>query len=302
LDDGTVLSQSGGGPLPETVMMNQARMTDPRPTVEAPGGQPAWAAPQQQIPQPTKKSSKTWLWVVGILGLVVILCGGGAVGLVLLTMSGDQNSDSKANSAKVVSRSGTPTPAPSVTTATPIPDDRQNVQDVDLSEWVKDFSVYGETQFTDGEFIMSSKQKGYYYVLVATPEYSTEAATTKVSLRNMNDAASTLGYGLIFHSNPDPLQQDYAFLIDTKKQRYRVVRHEPSKETSMVPWTNSSAIKPGKEENVLEARDKGDTTDLYINGQLVNSVKNNFGYKGGVVGLYSGDAVKIAFKDMEIRK
>jgi len=35
---------------------------------------------------------------------------------------------------------------------------------------------------------------------------------------------------------------------------------------------------------------------------MVTSIKNVYGYSGGVVGLYSGDAAKIGFKDLEIRK
>ncbi len=294
LEDGTVLQT--GGPLPETVMINQARLTDPAPTAETQGGrQIAWANPPAYA-TPTKKSSKTWLWAVGILGLVVLLCGGGFVGLVFLGMAVDHNSNSTANSTTTNGRTLT------TTSPTATPDDRNNVQTIDLSEWVRDFSAYGVTEFTGGEFIMSSKQKKFYYVLVASEEYSTEGATTKVTLRNIDDAASTLGYGLIFHSDPNPLTQDYAFLIDTQKKKYRVVRHEPQKETSMVPWTNSTAIKDGSQEMSSEARDEGDSTELYINGQMVTSVKNNYGYKGGVAGLYSGDAVKIAFKNMEIRK
>ena len=37
--------------------------------------------------QPPKKSSKAWLWVVGILGLVVLLCGGGFAALVGVTVA-----------------------------------------------------------------------------------------------------------------------------------------------------------------------------------------------------------------------
>jgi hypothetical protein len=144
--------------------------------------------------------------------------------------------------------------------------------------------------------------KGFYYVLVAPEEYQTEKADTRVTLRNVDNMAGTLGYGLIFHSNPTPLQQDYAFLIDTKRKKYRVVHHEPQNEKSVVTWTASPAIKEGSEENVLEARDLNDKIELYINGTMVTSIKNVYGYSGGVPGLYSGDGVKVAFKNLEIRK
>lgn len=298
LDDGTVLTQAGGG-MPETVMMNQPRLTDPQPTIASQNiSQPtAWSNLPQSAATP-RKSSKAWLWVVGILGVVVLLCGGGFGILALIGMNMD-TTPSGDNSTK-------PTPSSSKTVATTSPtpsgDDRSDVESIDLSGWVKEFSVYGTTEFTNGEFLMSSKQKGFYYVLVAPDDYSTGGANTRVTLRNVDSGNSTLGYGLIFHSNPSPLTQDYAFLIDTLKKRYRVVRHEPQKETALVAWTNSSSIKEGSQENTLEVKDKGDSSELYINGQLVTSVKNNYAYKNGVPGLYSGDAVKIAFKNLEIRK
>ena len=150
---------------------------------------------------------------------------------------------------------------------------------------------------------MGAKQKGFYYVLVAPEDYKTENADTRVTLRNIDNApAGTLGYGLIFHSNPKPLQQGYAFLIDTIKRRYRVVNHSPSKESTVITWTSSNAVKSGAEENTLEVRDLDDQIELYINKTKVNSIQNLHGYPGGVAGLYSGNGVKIAFKDLEIRK
>lgn len=293
LEDGTVLTQAGGGPPPETVLMNQPRVTAPnQPMGSQPTIQSGWNNPPPPYTMQPQKSSKTWLWILGILGVIVLLCGGGFVGIALIaTYSKD------ANSNKVVYNPDNTSKPP-----TPTPDTRTDIQKVDLSEWVRDFSVYGTTEFTGSDFIMASKQKGYYYVLVAPAEYSTEGANTRVSLRNIDDASSSLGYGLIFHSNPTPLTQDYALLIDTKKKKYRVVRHEPQKETSVVTWTTSSAIKEGSAENILEVRDKADKIELWINGQMVNSIKNTHGYKGGVAGLYSGDSIKIAFRNLEISK
>jgi hypothetical protein len=299
LDDGVVLQQASPAP-PETVLMNQPPMTDPR---AAASTQPAWnTAPQPYAAQP-KKSSKAWLWVVLVLGMVVVLCGGGMIGFfayIASTVDSNTVANSTPANTKTVAtnRSTTSTPGPNST-----PDGRDNIQEIDLSEWVKDFSVYGTTEFTGGEFTMASKQKGFYYVLVAPDDYTTDSANTRVTLRNMDDANSSLGYGLIFHSNPSPLTQDYAFLIDTKKKKYRVVRHEPTDEKTVIAWTNSSVIKEGTQENTLEVRDRSDDKiELYINGQLVNTIPDTYGYKNGVPGLYAGDAAKIAFKNLEISK
>jgi hypothetical protein len=49
-------------------------------------------------------------------------------------------------------------------------------------------------------------------------------------------------------------------------------------------------------------RDTPGRVELYINGEMVTTIKNTHGYKGGVVGLYSGDSVNIGYKKLEIVK
>jgi hypothetical protein len=259
-----------------------------------PATQSSWGtSPQQYSPPPQQKKSRTWLWVLGILGVLALVCGGGGVAFIALVYNLPDD-----NGNRVGGNSRTPGPGNS-TKPTP---GNQSAETIDLAKWVKDFSAYGNTEFTDGEFRMSSKKKGFYYVLVAPDDYTTSNVTTRVTVRNIEDANSSMGYGLIFHSNPSPLTQDYAFLIDTKKKKYRVVRHVPANELAVVAWTNSDVIKEGSQENTLEVRDKGDMSELYINDQMVTSIKNTYAYKGGVPGLYSGDAVKIGFKDLKIIK
>lgn len=300
LEDGTVLDQMAGQ-APPTIAMNEPRSTQPSPhnVMQATPSSP-WNPPIANS-APPKKSSKAWVWVILIFGGLILVCGGGFVAiLAVLSTQSTVSNDDPAENRSVPANRNTYTPA---NTSSDVPgSDRTDVEKVDLEPWVKEFSTFGNTEFVNGEFMMSSKQKGYYYVLVATDEYKTDDADTRVTLRNVDNAASSLGYGLIFHSDPTPLQKDYAFLIDTKRQKYKVVYHTPQKEQSVISWTSSDAIKPGSAENTLEVRDKPDKIELYINGKMVNSIKNVYGYAGGVPGLYAGDAAKIAFKDLEVRK
>jgi hypothetical protein len=289
LEDGSVLTLAADN-LPETVMMNQPRFTDPNPGVGVQPGVQAFGNQGNYSVQPPKKSSKTWIWVVGILGLLVLVCGGGFVGLAVFVSTLDTN----------INSSGSPTP--STGTPTPTPFSRSEVMNVDLSKWVSPNSTYGNTSYRNGEFYMSSKKKGFYYVVAALDDYKTESASSTVTLRNVDNADSSLGYGIVFHSSPTPLEKGYAFLVDTTRQKYRIVRHQPGQETDVVNWTSSSAIKSGSAENKLEVRDTPDRIELYINGDMVTTIKNAYGYRGGVVGLYSGDAVNIAFKNLEIAK
>ncbi len=235
------------------------------------------------------------MWIVGIVGLLLLLCGGGIVGLIAVAIYNADTSDSNStgyNSNSI--KSSTPTPLPS--------DGRTRLQTVNFAGWVQTNSLYGKTEYKDGELIISAKKPDSYYVLVAQRDYTTENANTRITVRNVDSADSKMGYGLVFHSNPTPLQQGYAFLIDTKKGRYRVVRHIPQDEPVVVSWTDSTAIKGGSEPNVLEVRDKDGDIELYINDQRVTSIRNLYGYKSGVPGVYSGDGIRAAFSKLEIRK
>lgn len=173
------------------------------------------------------------------------------------------------------------------------------LETIDLEEWVRDYSLYGITSFRNGEMMMRAKRSDYFYVLVAPEDFSTERATTSVTLRNVSGAHSRFGSGIIFHSDPTPLRQDYVFVIDTSQKRFRVLRHSNNHEMTLAKWMASPFINSGKQENTLAVRDLGSTTELYVNGHLVGSVENTFAFKSGVPGLYT-DAVNVAFKDFTI--
>lgn len=309
LEDGSVLSLSRVD-APETLVMHNPQPTSPGPGRELPATSPGTFGGQQQgtpsswgdnpqfsMQQPPKKS-KTWLWLLGIIGLGVLLCGGGGIlfaGLYIYGTPDDPN-----NPTPPVVAEKTPTKSPPKS-PTPGGVTTGKVEKVDLSSWgVK--NEFGAAIFEADELVMNSARARYYYVVCALETYKSESATVRLAVRNIQDASTSLGYGLVFHSKPEPLQQGYAFLIDTKKKKYRVVRHEPGKETDVVGWASSNAIKEGSETNMLEVRHKNDTNELYINGEMVTSIRNTFGYKGGVVGLYASDAIKIGFKNFEIER
>lgn len=297
LEDGSTLTQMAGAQPPPTVQMQQAF-----PTQQGPGqqtGQTGWNVGQQQgySLQPPKKSSKAWVWVLLILGVLVLLCGGGFAGLLYI---GSQNDAQRGN--EVASNGNSSTFGSKNSNSSTSTGGRSASTKLDLSKWEQTDASYGNTDYSDGEFRMSSKLKGYYFVLAGTADQKSVNADVMVTARNIDDATTNLGFGLVFHSKTTPLEQGYALLIDSKKKRYRVVHHEPKKETAVVNWTKSDAILDGTSENTLEIRDQSDSIDIYINGKKVNSIKNQYGYSSGVVGLYAADAVKIGFKNLEIRK
>ncbi|CAN5386854.1 hypothetical protein BH10ACI3_BH10ACI3_03930 [soil metagenome] len=301
LEDGSVLTQAAAPP-PQTFQMNEPRVTQPQPSqplqMNQPAQQAGWNTPQYSM-QPPKKSSKTWVWVLLILGAVVLLCGGGGAALLFFAA----NADVTTNTANTVANNSAPAnKGTNATTPTGDTSSRTSVENVSFSKWVPDSPKYADVEFTDGELLVKNKEKGFYYVLAGTDKQMSVDADSRVTVRNVENADTNLGFGLVFHSKPTPLQQGYALLIDSKKKRYRVVHHTPGDEEAVVDWKRSDAILDGTQSNTLEARDKTGTVDLYINGKKVETIKNTFGYSAGVIGIYSSGGLQIAFKDMQIRK
>lgn len=303
LDDGSILTQrdTSGSSTPQTVLINTPQTGG----FNQPFGGPP-ATPNQYVPvqnTPAKKGSKTWLWVVGILGLVVVLCGGGFGGLVLIgTLSNtNNNSDPKFNSnfgKNTIISNSTKTNSTSASNS----DSQSDVTKVDLSGWVQKDSKYGVTEYRGDEFFASAIKEDFYYVLVAQAAYKSANATTKITARDAESGNNKLGYGLIINSSSIPLIKDYAFLINAKTGKYRVVSHTPGKEKVVVSWKTSSAIKSGSAENVLEVKDENGQLKFFINGDLVETVSGKDGYDGGVPGVYVGGTSPVAFSNLEIRK
>lgn len=295
LDDGSTLSpiNAGDSSSQPTVQINHSRPTDQnRSFGSQPGGQSGWNPPNQFAPPPsTPKKSKSWLWALGILGGLILICGGGLTGFLFWAASLEK--DNRNAVANYDFNTAQKSPSPTV---------KVGVQKIDLSKWVQNDAGKGLTEFKNGEFLMNSKSKGFYYVLLSSVFYKTENATTKVTVKNVNEDSTNLGFGLIIHSNPVPLMQDYAFLIDSENKKYRLVRHVPGDEKVVANWTRSAAIKDGAAENVLEVRDQNQKMNFYINGEFIKAFDNDEGYSGGVAGIYAGDAVQIAFTDLEIAK
>lgn len=301
LDDGSVLTFTSSDPQ-ETLVMNAPRPSaSVSPTI--PSGTPTdWNTPQERFTmQPPKKKSRTWLWVLGIFAVLILVCGGGFFGIAAYLGS---IAEKAVNDASIKGNKGTSNTRDTKTNtaSSPSTETTASADDIDMSGWAKQPSSWGTTEYTNGELVMNSKDKGYYFVQVALDKYETEGASTRVTLRNIDSGNTTLGYGLIFHSDPSPLNKDYGFLIDTKRTRYRIVQHSPSEERTIKPWTNSSAIKTGSDDNTLEVRDKSGELEFYINGTMVTSFKNTAGPKSGVPGIYAGDALKVGFKRLQVAK
>lgn len=313
LEDGAVLNQfSEDDNSQPTVFMGQPPSTNPQSAAHQTVANPLFpnqSVSNQQVPnpafppvnrglshtvapqQPVKKSN-TWVWVLGIVGAVVVLGGLGFIGLIALIASNipDESVDNPNTNIKV-----DPSSTPIVF---------KNIVKDDFSKWRTDSNTFGTTEYRGGEYIMSSKQVSYYYVLIsADNNFKTSEGAIKVTLRNVNGTATNLGYGLLIHSEmKNPLVKDYGFLIDSSKQSYRVVQHTNKNESTLVNWTRFPSIRSGTQTNEIEIKDVSGKMSFYINGQFATSVDDSVKYKDGVFGLYVSDAIPIAFSNLQIGK
>ena len=139
--------------------------------------------------------------------------------------------------------------------------------------------------------------------MILTKNFQTSNATVTLTLRNTTGEEASLGYGLVIHSDPkNVLSKDYAFLIRSDTQQYRIVRHTNKNESNVVGWTRSNSIKRGTNQNKIEVRTSGKDMEFYINGEFVRTEKDFSNYRGGVAGIYTSGDVPIGFSKIEYRK
>lgn len=289
LNDGTVLNRINDGADQQTVFMGQANPTNNRLQNQTRPQSNNWgSAPPNNIPQ--QKKSKAWLWIVGIVGGVILLGIIGFIGLIAIALNfDDSNKNSVSN--KTISNSNSANSRVNSGTQTD-----------DFSSWRREVNDIGSSDYKDSEFIASSKLENYYYVLMTRNQnFITSDATTKVTVKNIDDKPARFGFGLVVKANTANSTR-YAFLIETVKQSYRIVLHTNNKESTVVNWTKSSAIRGGTQANELKVKDENGKMTFFINGQSITTVTDSTGFKNGLAGIYTSGAVPIAFSNLEITR
>ncbi len=325
LDDGSpLLSTSAPSSFDPsaTVQYPQSRDTAPPATIAYPGAPPPPSAPSltpppSWSPMPPMQAQKrsVWPWILGI-GAILVFAGIGLVILVfaLASMSGDNSNNRNTNNSnsRVANRN---TNTNSNTTKNTNENSNENANtrstlntftdDFSTQTWGTGPSSFGKNWYQDEEYHMRAT-KGGYIVMYAPDkkEYGDENATVRVGLRSIDGNSPDSGYGLTVHGEKkDGKLEDYGFLIYSgTNPKYAVVLHKAGKETKLVDWTSSSAVRTGTSPNQIEVRIRDLKMDLYINGQFITSVTDEANYRRGRVGLYTSDVGEVAFDDLEISK
>jgi hypothetical protein len=330
LEDGTPLvneSAPGGDPN-ATVRYTEIRDTNPPKTEiypsfpsasspAAPASPPAapisqppqWAPAPASLPgvAPRKKSSAIW-WIVG--GIVVVAVIG--IGLVIMlialaSMSSNSNNNNQTNANARVANRNTNANSNSNLASINSDDNLPPLVTDDFSEakWGTGNYAYGDIWYDNDEYHMRSKEKTYLVMYAPSSEYNTGNADVKVTARSVDGNPSATGYGLIVHGERSKAGEleDYALLIyNGDDPQYEVIKHKGGQQTTVVPWTKSSAIRSGTNTNQLEVRARSSELSFYINGQYVDKITDTENFKRGLVGLYTSDTTEVAFDDLEIKR
>ena len=268
------------------------------------GQQSPGFAPLQQAPP--RKKGRPLLWVAGILGGVFVLGIVGIIGLIAIVASLGNNSNNARRPINVgnsLTNSVSPVNSKVSNSSNPLAKDTGNI---DFSRWGERKTAMGETKLVGDEFQVSAARNGYYYVVISSSKfddkYLTNDATAKVTAHSVSGVSPTLGYGLIVNSDVDPLKSDYAFVIRSDNQTFRVVRHQDNEEEAVTNWTPAAQIRTGTQTNQLEVRSQGDKLTFYINGQVATSVTDKNNTDEGIVGIYTSDTAPIGFSALQIIK
>lgn len=306
LEDGAQLVPAGAGSAPTfdpnaTLALSTPRDTNPPPEISyqqtpPPAAAPHWtpAAYTPSVQTAGRPGSKTWL-VIAIAGVAVL-----AVGIiVLLAIIGRNTSDSPDSSNRNTNGpivSGTNPPSSVLK------------DDFSTENWPTGELAYGNF-YQDGQYHMKARPNQYLYMFPLNKggnsrlNYATRNATVKVTARSVSGESPSHGYGLIIHGKMNPKQnlEGYGFLIYTGDEpKFTVVRFADGVRTDIVGWENSSVIRSGANPNQIEVRAEGSQMSFYVNGQLLKSVTDTANVTDGFVGLYTSQAIEVAFDDMEI--
>lgn len=255
-----------------------------------------------------KKKRNPVFWVLGILGAVAVIAIAGFIGLIALLAASAGNSNNSKRVANNIINSNNISNNPSnlKTSNNNVNLSSKEGETIDFSRWGERKTTMGETKLVGDEFQVSAAKNNFYYVLVASnkfeDKYLTNNAISKVTTHSVTGASPSLGYGLIVNSDVEPLKSDYAFLIRSDNQTFRVVRHQDKEEETIKNWSTAPQIRTGTQTNQLEVRSNDDKLSFYINGQLAVSVTDENDTDEGLVGLYTSDTAPIGFSDLQITK
>jgi hypothetical protein len=191
----------------------------------------------------------------------------------------------------------TRTPKPGTGAATsPIlySDDFDNEQSSDFTAETNASSVY---KFVDGAYQITVTKPKLLSWATMKGDYGDAAITVDANI----DGPPASAAGLIFHYQDD--KNFYIYSVDGEG-RYELDVYKNDKPITLIPWTESAAIKPAGERNSLRVETSGDTIRLYVNDTLLDEVSDSTianGKAALVVNTFDDANVTVTFDNLVVR-
>lgn len=275
---------------------------------------PSWSPQPPPSYASAPKKSSALPWVLGGIGLLVVLGVAAVVVIgILASMGSNTNKNNSNNSNQVANRSNrngssnntnstnsnnSNNSNSTTTTGKPAASD-----DFSSEAWWTGSVNVGSASYENGEYHLRATSTGYM-VIYGPDVFRTENATTRVTARSVSSSPER-GFGLAVFGEMSKKKEleDYCFLIRTSDTpAYKIVMHRGGNETNIIDWTDASQIRTGTSPNQLEVRTSGTSAAFYINGQYVTTIEAQTGYAVGLAGFYTSGTEDVAFDDLQIFK
>jgi hypothetical protein len=189
-----------------------------------------------------------------------------------------------------------PQATPAADTAGPIlySDDFESELSSDFTPETNESSVYA---FVDGSYAITVKKPKLLSWATIKGDYADASITVDASI----DGPAASAAGLIFHYQDD--MNFYIYTIDGEG-RYELDVYKDDTPTTLIDWTESSAIKPAGEVNTLRVETSGDTIRLYANDELLDEISDSTipnGKAALVVNTFDDPNVTVKFDNLVVR-
>lgn len=282
--------------------------TTPAPPLAA-GYAGATLPPAVALPPQEQKSGggRVWKILAIVAGIGVLACIALAAGVYLVAQRVSSSSELvfatvNAGLATVVAE---PTIGPRPTSAPPAVS-ANATGDVLLEETFDSASAssFGDTEsanasyaFVDGTYAITVKKPNMIVWKAVKGDFSDAA----ISVDALFEAGKQSAAGLLFHYQDD--KNFYIFTV-TQDGRYGLDVYKDDQLTTLIDWTESSAIKGAGETNAMRVETVGDKIRLYDNDELLDEVSDatlTSGRAAIAVNTFDDTGVTVRFDNLLVR-
>jgi hypothetical protein len=174
---------------------------------------------------------------------------------------------------------------------------RDNFDDPKSSDFTEENNDTAIYKFVDGTYAITVKKAKFLSWATMNGTYTNASIAVDANI----DGSKTSAAGLIFHYQDD--KNFYIFTVDGEG-RYELDVYKDDQPTTLVDWTESSAIKAAGETNKLRVETNGDTIRLYANDKLLDEVSDNSISRGKaalVVNTFDDPNVTVKFDNLIVQ-